>query len=86
MNLNLETFKDVIMKYATEGFALNAVDSREPDLMDAHSIPDHIYLSEKIKVCLQEGEYEMNQSSDFLKYFDVSLYAMDLSVWPKTIR
>ncbi|VDK71574.1 unnamed protein product [Litomosoides sigmodontis] len=77
---------DVIMKYVTEGFALNTVDSREPDLMDAHSIPDHIYLSEKIKVCLQEGEYEMNQSSDFLKYFDISLYAMDLSLWPKTIR
>ncbi|VBB29358.1 unnamed protein product [Acanthocheilonema viteae] len=77
---------DVIMKYVTDGFALNVVDSKEPDLMDTHPIPDHIYLSEKIKVCLQEGEYEMNQSNDFLKYFDISLYAMDLSVWPKTIR
>ncbi|VDO29028.1 unnamed protein product [Onchocerca flexuosa] len=77
---------DVIMKYITEGFVLNVVDSKEPDLMDMHPIPDHIYLSERIKVCLQEGEYEMNQSSDFLKYFDISLYAMDLSIWPKTIR
>ncbi|EJW86772.1 hypothetical protein WUBG_02319 [Wuchereria bancrofti] len=77
---------DVIMKYVTEGFALNTVDSKEPDLIDMHHIPDHIDLSEKIKVCLQEDEYEMNQSSDFLKYFDISLYAMDLSVWPKTIR
>ncbi|KAM3717720.1 Intraflagellar transport protein [Dirofilaria immitis] len=77
---------DVIMKYLTEGFTLNAVDSKEPDLKDMHPIPDHISLSEKIKVCLQEGEYEMNASSDFLKYFDISLYAMDLSIWPKTIR
>lgn len=74
------------MKYVTEGFGLNVIDSEEPDLMDAHPIPDHIYLSEKIKICLQEDEYGMNQSSDFLKYFDVSLYAMDLSTWPKTIR
>uniref|UniRef100_A0A915PKW0 ABC-type uncharacterized transport system domain-containing protein n=1 Tax=Setaria digitata TaxID=48799 RepID=A0A915PKW0_9BILA len=77
---------DIIMKYATEDFALNVIDSKEPDLMDMHPIPDHIYLSEKIKVCLQESEYEMNETGDFLKYFDMSLYAMDLSVWPKTIR
>lgn len=54
--------------------------------MDAHPIPDHIYLSEQIKVCLEEGEFEMTQNADFLKYFDISLYTMDLSVWPKAIR
>ncbi|VDN36862.1 unnamed protein product [Gongylonema pulchrum] len=74
------------MKYLLDEFPLNAIDCKEPDLMDAHPIPDHIYLSEQIKVCLEEGEFEMTQNTDFLRYFDISLYTMDLSVWPKAIR
>ncbi|VDN06428.1 unnamed protein product [Thelazia callipaeda] len=77
---------DVVIKFVTEGFTLNEIDSKEPNLMEAHPIPDHIFLSEKIKVCLQEGEYEMNQSGDFLSFFDSSLFSMDLSIWPRIIR
>uniref|UniRef100_A0A915ACJ2 Uncharacterized protein n=1 Tax=Parascaris univalens TaxID=6257 RepID=A0A915ACJ2_PARUN len=76
---------DVIMKYLTEGLTLNQLDSNEPDLTDAHPIPDHIYLSEQIKVCLQEGDFETVQSGDFMKLFDTTLYTMDLSMWPKSI-
>uniref|UniRef100_A0A0M3J5G2 Osm-6 protein (inferred by orthology to a C. elegans protein) n=1 Tax=Anisakis simplex TaxID=6269 RepID=A0A0M3J5G2_ANISI len=77
---------DVILKYLTEGIVLNQLDSNEPDLADAHPIPDHIYLSEQVKVCLQEGDFEVVQSSDFMKLFDTTLHTMDLSIWPKTIK
>ncbi|KHN76535.1 Intraflagellar transport protein 52 -like protein [Toxocara canis] len=76
---------DVILKYLTEGLMLNQLDSSEPDLADEHPIPDHIYLSEQIKVCLQEGDFEAVQSGDFMKLFDTSLHTMDLSMWAKSI-
>uniref|UniRef100_F1L543 Intraflagellar transport protein 52 n=1 Tax=Ascaris suum TaxID=6253 RepID=F1L543_ASCSU len=76
---------DVILKYLTEGLTLNQVDSNEPDLADAHPIPDHIYLSEQIKVCLQEGDFETVQTGDFMKLFDTTLHTMDLSMWAKSI-
>ena len=38
------------MKMLVEEVELNAIDASEPDLNDYHPIPDHIVLSDQIKV------------------------------------
>jgi intraflagellar transport protein 52 len=66
---------------------LNQIDSHDPDLSDAHPIPDQISLSNQVKICLQEGEVDMTmQGGDFTKLFDSSLHSLDLSLWPKALR
>lgn len=38
------------MEYLINGFELNKIDATEPELNDYHAIPDHIYMSEQLKV------------------------------------
>lgn len=83
---NDEYLQEVVIKYLMGEVELNHIDSSEPDLIDAHPIPDHINISDQIKVCLQEGDFEIARSGDFLKLFDLSLYSMDLSLWAKSIE
>jgi intraflagellar transport protein 52 len=77
--------QDVIFQFLIGDLTLNAIDASDPELSDAHTIPDHVQLSSQMKVCLQEGELEM-PTNDFTKLFDASLHAMDLALWPKCIR
>ncbi|KAK0411029.1 hypothetical protein QR680_005440 [Steinernema hermaphroditum] len=82
---NVKVF-DVIVKYLTENLDLNQIDAADPDLADPNPIPDLIYLSEQIKVCLQEGEMDHGVAGDFTKLFDASLHSIDLDMWPTTIH
>uniref|UniRef100_A0A914EKJ8 Uncharacterized protein n=1 Tax=Acrobeloides nanus TaxID=290746 RepID=A0A914EKJ8_9BILA len=77
---------DVIIKYLSEGIELNPIDAADPDLADMHPIPDHIFMSNQLKMCLQESEVEQTIFGDFTKLFDASLQSIDLDLWPQTIK
>uniref|UniRef100_A0A0N5AMB8 Intraflagellar transport protein 52 n=1 Tax=Syphacia muris TaxID=451379 RepID=A0A0N5AMB8_9BILA len=77
---------DFIVKFVTEDIKMNELDSSDPDITDKHYIPNHIQLSEQVKVCLQECDFDTGESSNFMNLFDTSLYSIDLSKWAKAIR
>ncbi|PAV71949.1 hypothetical protein WR25_16654 [Diploscapter pachys] len=77
---------DVFMEYLINGFELNRIDATEPELNDYHAIPDHIHMSEQLKVCMQEGDLDVAFNGDFMKCFESSLSSFDLSLWPKILR
>jgi intraflagellar transport protein 52 len=77
---------DIVLKWLTEGMELNAIDAADPDLVDPHPIPDHLHLSKKLKMCLQESEVEQNLPVDFTKLFDSSIKSLDLSMWAEAIK
>ncbi|KAK6036177.1 hypothetical protein COOONC_26319 [Cooperia oncophora] len=79
-------FQDAIMEYLIEGYELNKIDATEPELSDYVQIPDHVRLSEELKVCMQEADFDMSVTSDFMKCFDQSITSFDLNVWPKVLR
>ena len=75
----------MIFQFLSEDLKLNQIDAEDPEISEYHPIPDHTYMSEQIKVCLQEGEGEM-PTRDLTKLFDGSLYSMDLALLPRCIR
>ncbi|CAJ0581929.1 unnamed protein product, partial [Mesorhabditis spiculigera] len=77
---------EVFMEYLVNGLALNKIDSAEPEINDYNPIPDHIHLSEQPKVCLQEGEFDVQIGGDFLRLFDSTISSFDLSTWPAVIN
>uniref|UniRef100_A0A915DDG6 Uncharacterized protein n=1 Tax=Ditylenchus dipsaci TaxID=166011 RepID=A0A915DDG6_9BILA len=77
---------DVIIKFLSEGIDLNPIDAADPELADAHPIPDHIQLSNQLKMCLQESEVEQTIFGDFTKLFDSSLCSIGLENWAETMR
>ncbi|VDM57490.1 unnamed protein product [Angiostrongylus costaricensis] len=77
---------DAIMEFLLEGYELNKIDATEPELSDYVQIPDHVQLSEELKVCMQEADFDVSVAADFMKYFDQSMTSFDLNVWPKVLR
>ncbi|XGW04433.1 hypothetical protein V3C99_015538 [Haemonchus contortus] len=77
---------DAIMEYLIDGYELNKIDATEPELSDYVQIPDHVRLSEELKVCMQEADFDMSVTSDFMKCFDQSITSFDLNIWPKVLR
>ncbi|KHJ83071.1 hypothetical protein OESDEN_17233 [Oesophagostomum dentatum] len=77
---------DAVMEYLLEGNELNKIDATEPELSEYVQIPDHVKLSEELKVCMQEADFDMSITSDFMKCFDQSITSFDLNVWPKVLR
>lgn len=76
--------QDVIIKWlSTDDIKLNVIDSEDPEVNDYHYIPDTLTLSEKVRVCLQEGD---EMPSDFTQCFHQSLYRLDTSMLPPTLR
>lgn len=74
------------MRLLGEGLDLNPIDASEPEINDARCIPDHIFMSNTLKSCLQESELEAGIGPDFMKAFDSSLYSLDLEMWPEVIK
>ncbi|KIH44638.1 hypothetical protein ANCDUO_25336 [Ancylostoma duodenale] len=74
------------MEYLLEGYELNKIDATEPELSEYVQIPDHVKLSDELKVCMQEADFDLSVASDFMKCFDQSLTSFDLNVWPKVLR
>ncbi|WKY15538.1 hypothetical protein Q1695_000766 [Nippostrongylus brasiliensis] len=77
---------EAVLEFLLEGYELNKIDATEPDLSEYVQIPDHVRLSEELKVCLQEADFDMSVISDFMKCFDQSLTSFDLNIWPKVLR
>lgn len=52
-------------------------------ISDYTMLPDTAALSEKLRVCLQEGD---ENPRDFTKLFDTSLYQLDTTALPSVIK
>ncbi|GMT09294.1 hypothetical protein PFISCL1PPCAC_591, partial [Pristionchus fissidentatus] len=77
----------VFMDFLTGSVDPNRMDAAEPDLSDYYPVPDHIYLSEQLKVCLSEGDMESSMiGSDFMRLFDQKLTSFDFAKWPKVLK
>ncbi|KAF7631148.1 Intraflagellar transport protein 52 [Meloidogyne graminicola] len=77
---------DVILKFLSGSIELNQIDAAEPNITDYQPIPDNLLLSNKLKLCLQENEYDNNYFGDFIKLFDQSLSSISLEDWPEAKR
>jgi len=76
--------QDVIIKWlSTDDIKLNAIDAEEPEVNDYQYLPDTMSLSDRLRVCLQEGEEIPN---DFTQCFHESLYNLDTGMLPTSLR
>lgn len=77
--------QDVIFQWlTTNDIQLDNIDAEDPEVSDYYYIPDTPKMSERLRVCLQEGDE--NVGRDFSKMFSEDLFKLDTSVVPATIR
>ncbi|GMR56503.1 hypothetical protein PMAYCL1PPCAC_26698, partial [Pristionchus mayeri] len=77
----------VFMDFLTGAVEPNKMDAAEPDLVDYYPVPDHIYLSEQLKIPLSEGDTDASViGSDFMRLFDSKLTSFDFAKWPKVLK
>ncbi|MXQ86724.1 hypothetical protein E5288_WYG012954 [Bos mutus] len=75
---------DVVFRWlTTEDIHLNQIDAEDPEISDYMMLPDTAALSERLRVCLQEGD---ENPRDFTSLFDLSLYQLDTTSLPKVIK
>ncbi|KAL9981305.1 hypothetical protein ACROYT_G009992 [Oculina patagonica] len=77
--------QDVIFQWlTTNDIQLNNIDAEDPEVSDYHYIPDTPRMSERLRVCLQEGDESAGR--DITKMFNEDLFKLDTSVVPAAIR
>ncbi|KAJ8778153.1 hypothetical protein J1605_013869 [Eschrichtius robustus] len=75
---------DVVFQWLTTGdIHLNQIDAEDPEISDYMMLPDTATLSERLRVCLQEGD---ENPRDFTTLFDLSVYQLDTTSLPKVIK
>ncbi|CAD5111449.1 DgyrCDS758 [Dimorphilus gyrociliatus] len=75
---------DVIINYlTTDEVVLNNIDAEDPEISDYNQQPDTTILGDQVKACLQETE---DIPRDITTLFDKTLFSLDTSLVPKTIR
>ncbi|XP_025061174.1 intraflagellar transport protein 52 homolog isoform X2 [Alligator sinensis] len=75
---------DVLFQWlTTSDIHLNQIDAEDPEISDYTMLPDTATLSERLRVCLQEGE---ENPRDFTTLFDMSIYQLDTTSLPKVIK
>ncbi|XP_075033703.1 intraflagellar transport protein 52 homolog isoform X1 [Mixophyes fleayi] len=75
---------DVLMQWlTTNDVKLNQIDAEAPEVSDYTMLPDTNKLSQRLRVCLQEGE---ENPRDFTTLFDMSIYQLDTSSLAKVIK
>ncbi|XP_013846162.1 intraflagellar transport protein 52 homolog isoform X2 [Sus scrofa] len=75
---------DVVFQWLTAGdIQLNQIDAEDPEISDYMMVPDTATLSERLRVCLQEGD---ENPRDFTTLFDLSIYQLDTTSLPKVIK
>uniref|UniRef100_A0A8C5WMI3 Intraflagellar transport 52 n=1 Tax=Leptobrachium leishanense TaxID=445787 RepID=A0A8C5WMI3_9ANUR len=75
---------DVLMQWlTTNDIRLNQIDAEDPEISDYTMLPDTSKLSQRVRVCLQEGD---ENPRDFTTLFDMSIYQMDTTSLPKVIK
>lgn len=80
---NMKLQEVLIRWLGTDDIKLNAIDAEDPEINDYHYIPDTLAISEQLKICLQEGE---EIPRDFTKCFYQTLYRLDTTLLPPTLR
>ncbi|XP_068677841.1 intraflagellar transport protein 52 homolog [Montipora foliosa] len=77
--------QDVMFQWlTTSDIQLNNIDAEDPEVSDYYYIPDTTRMSERLRVCLQEGDEHVGR--DITKMFSEDLFKLDTSVVPATIR
>ncbi|XP_007936655.2 intraflagellar transport protein 52 homolog [Orycteropus afer afer] len=75
---------DVVFQWLTTAdIHLNQIDAEDPEISDYMMLPDTATLSERLRVCLQEGD---ENPRDFTTLFDLSIYELDTTSLPKVIK
>ncbi|XP_063153253.1 intraflagellar transport protein 52 homolog isoform X2 [Candoia aspera] len=75
---------DVLFQWlTTNDIHLNQIDAEDPEISDYTMLPDIAILSERLRVCLQEGD---ENPRDFTTLFDMSIYQLDTTALPKIIK
>uniref|UniRef100_A0AAF5DG85 ABC-type uncharacterized transport system domain-containing protein n=1 Tax=Strongyloides stercoralis TaxID=6248 RepID=A0AAF5DG85_STRER len=82
---NMKLF-DVVIKYLINGFELNQLDSKNPDISEMIQLPDHVNLSGNLKFCLQEGDIDNTTPTDINTLFNQSIKNISLDMWPVAIN
>ncbi|XP_060692104.1 intraflagellar transport protein 52 homolog isoform X1 [Hemiscyllium ocellatum] len=74
---------DVVFQWLTTNeIQLNQIDAEDPEISDYTMLPDTAKLSERLRVCLQEGD---ENPRDFTTLFDMSVFKLDTMALPKVI-
>ncbi|KAI4877681.1 hypothetical protein NFI96_021207 [Prochilodus magdalenae] len=75
---------DVVFQWLmTDNIHLNQIDAEDPEITDYTMLPDTGCLSERLRVCLQEGD---ENPRDFTSLFDMSLFKLSTDTLPSVIR
>uniref|UniRef100_A0A3P8Z9V9 ABC-type uncharacterized transport system domain-containing protein n=1 Tax=Esox lucius TaxID=8010 RepID=A0A3P8Z9V9_ESOLU len=74
---------DVVFQWLMgDNIHLNQIDAEDPEITDYTMLPDTGCLSERLRVCLQEGE---ENPRDFTSLFDMSLLQLSTNTLPQVI-
>ncbi|XP_071778746.1 intraflagellar transport protein 52 homolog [Centroberyx gerrardi] len=74
---------DVVFQWLmTDNIQLNQIDAEDPEITDYTMLPDTGCLSERLRVCLQEGD---ENPKDFTSLFDMSLFKLSTNTLPQVI-
>ncbi|XP_006639502.1 intraflagellar transport protein 52 homolog [Lepisosteus oculatus] len=75
---------DVLFQWLmTDEIHLNQIDAEDPEISDYTMLPDTGRLSERLRVCLQEGD---ENPRDFTSLFSTSLFRLSTSALPQVIN
>ncbi|CAC5367223.1 unnamed protein product, partial [Mytilus coruscus] len=75
---------DVVVRFlTTDDIRLNPIDADDPEISDYSQLPDIATLAAKLKTCLQESD---EVPRDITALFDNSLFKLDTSLVPKSIK
>uniref|UniRef100_A0A8D0AZ18 Intraflagellar transport 52 n=1 Tax=Salvator merianae TaxID=96440 RepID=A0A8D0AZ18_SALMN len=75
---------DVLFQWlTTNDIHLNQIDAEDPEISDYTMLPDIATLSERLRVCLQEGD---ENPRDFTTLFDMSIFQLDTTALPNIIK
>ncbi|XP_005108178.1 intraflagellar transport protein 52 homolog [Aplysia californica] len=75
---------DVLINFlTTDDIKLNPIDAEDPEINDYSQLPDVARLSEQLKTCLQESD---DIPRDITSLFDNSMFKLDTSLVPKSIK
>ncbi|XP_031809839.1 intraflagellar transport protein 52 homolog isoform X3 [Sminthopsis crassicaudata] len=75
---------DVVFQWlTTTDIHLNQIDAEDPEISDYTMLPDTAMLSERLRVCLQEGD---ENPRDFTTLFDLSIFQLDTTSLSKVIK
>uniref|UniRef100_A0A8C2J4Y0 Intraflagellar transport protein 52 homolog n=1 Tax=Cyprinus carpio TaxID=7962 RepID=A0A8C2J4Y0_CYPCA len=74
---------DVVFQWlTTDSIPLNQIDAEDPEITDYTMLPDTGSLSERLRVCLQEGD---ENPRDFTSLFDMSLLKLHTNTLPSVL-